>query len=151
MTAARWALAAVAASLLVSGSSFAPINPQAHKIGLGKVLTTQDGGQIFGFDIDQKGDDGALASAQTIDPAGDTLVSMETFNQNTGVITKSFARHEGKRHSYSFDGIFANDVGLVTHFVTPPNSIYAIRYYDVMNPVTAQEFTGAWTPPRTKR
>jgi len=110
-------------------------------------LTTLDGGQIFGFDINQKGNDGALASAQTIDPEGDTLVSVETFNQNTGAITKSFARHQGKRHEYSFDGIFANDIGLVTHYVTPPNSIFAIRYYDVMNPVTAQKFTGAWTPP----
>jgi len=155
MTAARWTLAAVAASVLASGSSFAPNNSsmyagdsnQRHNVGLGKILNTLDGGQVFGFDINQKGDDGALASAQTIDQAGDTLVSVETFNQNTGAITKSFARHEGKRHSYSFDGIFANDVGLVTHYVTPPNSIFAIRYYDVMIPVTAQQFTGAWTPP----
>ena len=119
----------------------------SHRVGLGKLLTTQDGGQIFGFDINQRGDDGVLASAQTVDPSGNTLVSVETFDQNTGTITKSFARHDGQRHSYSFDGIFANDVGLVTHYVSPPNSFRAIRYYDVMNPVTAQKFTGAWTPP----
>ena len=144
----------MAASLLVSGPSFARnissifpgVHVPARHVGLGKVLTTLDGGQIFGFDINQNGDDGALASSQTIDPSGDTLVSVETFNQNTGAISKSFARHQGKRHSYSFDGIFANDVGLVTHYVTPPNIIFAIRYYDVMNPVTAQKFTGEWTP-----
>jgi hypothetical protein len=155
MTVLGWTIAAVAASLLGSGASFAQnvpwmhpgVHAQVRNVGLGKILNTLDGGQIFGFDINQKGDDGALASSQTIDPSGNTLVSVETFNQNTGAITKSFAIHQGKRHSYSFDGIFANDVGLVTHYVTPPNSIYAIRYYDVMNPVTAQEFTGAWTPP----
>ena len=155
MSVLRWTIAAAALSLLASGSSFAQSSPPIYRgdqsrsqhVGLGKVLTTLDGGQIFGFDINQKGNDGALASAQTIDPEGDTLVSVETFNQNTGAITKSFARHQGKRHEYSFDGIFANDIGLVTHYVTPPNSIFAIRYYDVMNPVTAQKFTGAWTPP----
>ena len=145
----------MAASLLASASTYirnfsptVPVNHVASRhVGLGNILNTQDGGQVFGFDINQNGDDGALASAQTVDPQGDVLVSMETFDQNTGAITRSFAHHEGMRHSYAFDGIFANDVGLVTHFVTPPGSIYAIRYYDVMNPVTARKFTGAWTPP----
>src|SRR2546429_16496 len=44
-------------------------------------------------------------------------------------------------------GIFAGDIALVTHYVTPKGSIYAKRFYEVMNPVTAQQFTGSWTPP----
>ncbi len=35
----------------------------------------------------------------------------------------------------------------MTHYVTPNGSIYPKRVYEVMNPVTAQGFTGDWTPP----
>src|SRR5581483_8193740 len=125
---------ALASALLPS----APAHAAAP--GLGAVLTTQDGGQIFGFDIDQNGDDGVLASAQ--DKTGGVLVSVETFAQNTGRITRSFKRELGNRNEYAVDGIFAGDVALITHYVTPTGTIYAQRFYDVMNPVTAQRFTG---------
>ncbi|HEY8697149.1 MAG TPA: hypothetical protein VIM02_05990 [Rhizomicrobium sp.] len=125
----------------------APAAKHRPPIGLGKVLTTKDGGQIFGFDIDQDGDDGVLASAQTVDGQGNVLVSVETFNQDTGKITKSFAKYRGMRHEYAVDGIFAGDVALITHYVTPKGTIYPKRRYEVMNPVTAEQFTGEWTPP----
>jgi len=118
-----------------------------HAVGLGKVLTTSDSGQIFGFDIDQAGTDGVLASAQTIDDQGDVKVSMQTFDQDTGAITNTFAKYTGLRNEYGVDGIYAGDVALVTHYVTPKGSIYAKRLFEVMNPVTANAFTGAWTPP----
>jgi len=118
-----------------------------HTVGLGAVLTSKDGGQIFGFDIDRDGKDGVLASAQTVDSDGNELVSVETFNQNTGKITKSFARDLGMRNEYGVDAIFAGDVALITHYVRPKGSIYAKRRYLVMNPVTGQQFTGDWTPP----
>jgi hypothetical protein len=119
----------------------------AQSPGLGATLTTQDGGQIYGFDIDQAGSDGVLASARTIDDQGDVRVSVETFDQDTGAITKSFAKYVGPRNEYGTDGIFAGDVALITHYVTPSGSIYAKRFYDVMNPVTANSFTGPWTSP----
>jgi hypothetical protein len=134
---------ALAAALLVSTQAAA--GPQGP--GLGAVLTTRDGGQIFGFDIDQAGDDGVLASAQTVDADGDVRVSVEVFDQNTGKITKSFARYEGRRNEYGVDGIFAGDVALITHYVTPKDSIFAKRKYKMMNPVAAGKFTGDWTPP----
>jgi hypothetical protein len=159
----RWSFPLVASLLLlpgpapargvIAGARTAPVRGadparfRARKIGLGKVLSTKDGGQVFGFDINQNGDDGVLASAQTISSQGDLIVSVETFNQNTGKITKSFARYTGKRNSYSLDGIFANDVALVTHYVEPKNSIFAKRFYDVMNPVTANKFTSTWSSP----
>jgi hypothetical protein len=49
---ARFAIAALAAALCFHAAA-------ARTVGLGKVLTTKDGGQIFGFDINQHGDDGA--------------------------------------------------------------------------------------------
>src|SRR5438067_7042898 len=117
-----------------------------HTVGLGKVLTTRDGGEIYGFDIDQNGNDGVLASAG-YDSGGNFFVSVETFNQDKGTITRSFATRNSARNSYSVDGIFAGDVGLITHYIIPKGQIYAKRQYDLMNPVTARKFTGAWTPP----
>jgi hypothetical protein len=70
-----------------------------------------------------------------------------TFDQDTGKIVKSLAKYQGPRNSYQVDGIFAGDVALVTHFVTPNGTIYARRLYETMNPVTANKLTGAWTPP----
>ena len=139
--------AIAAAALLAAFCPPALATAASHAPGLGKVLTTADGGQIFGFDIDQNGEDGVLASAQTINAKGDVRVSVETFDQNLGTITKSFAQYVGMRNEYSVDGVFAGDIALVTHFVTPKGQIYALRRYDVMNPVTAQAFTGVWTPP----
>ncbi len=122
-------------------------HPMASRsIGLGKVLTTADGGQIFGFDINQVGRDGVLATAQTVGPS-DYLVSMETFDQDDGKISKVFAQYRGPRDSYTVHGIFAGDVGLITHFMNSTNNSGAYRDYDVMNPVTAENFTSKWTPP----
>ena len=119
----------------------------ASASGLGAILTTKDGGQIFGFDIDQHGNDGVLASGQTIDGNGDARVSVETFDQDTGKIVKSFAKYTGKRNEYAVDGVFVGDVALITHFLTPKGAIFAKRKYEVMNPVTGNRFTGDWVPP----
>ncbi len=142
-------LVASAASLLAAGPSGADAArfPPPYKVGLGKVVSTKDGGQIFGWDINQHGTDGVLASSQDTADPGVYRVSVETFDQATGKIVRSFARTTNERDSYSVDGIFADDLGLVTHYVVPKGSIYAKRRYDVMNPVTADEFTGSWTPP----
>ena len=118
----------------------------ARPVGLGTTLTTADGGQIYGFDINQSGNDGVLASAQPVGPSG-VLVSMETFNEADGTITKVFAQSRGTRDSYAVHGISAGDVALVTHFIQSKNQNGAYRVYDVMNPVTAEKFTGEWTPP----
>jgi len=107
-----------------------------HAVGLGKVLTSKSG-EIYGFDIDQNGNDGVLATASNV----------ETFNQDTGKITSSFPKHAPSGTSYSLDAIVAGDVALVTRYVVPKGSIYAKRYYDAMNPVTAKKFTSKWTPP----
>ncbi|MEO8926942.1 MAG: hypothetical protein ABI306_07235 [Caulobacteraceae bacterium] len=136
-----------AAALLAASCLPALAASGGQKVGLGAVLTTADGGQIFGFDIDQNGADGVLASAQTINAKGAARVSMETFDQNTGAIIKSFANDVGTRNEYGVEGIFAGDVALVIHFVTPKGTIFPRRFYDVMNPVTANAFTGTWTPP----
>jgi hypothetical protein len=73
--------------------------------------------------------------------------SIQTFDQNTGKIVKSFAKSQGEQNGYEMDGIFAGDVALITRFVPIKGSIFSREKYTVMNPVTANKFTGAWTPP----
>jgi hypothetical protein len=127
----------------IHGSTLRLVN--GHKVGLGKVLSTSDGGQIFGWDINENGTDGVLATSQNVSQG--YRVSVQTFDQTTAKITNTFAKDVGERNSYGVDGIFAGDIGLVTHYVVPPGTIYAKRRYAVMNPVTAEGFTGAWIPP----
>jgi hypothetical protein len=116
-----------------------------HPVGLGRVLSSSDGGQIFGWDINQNGTDGVLATSQN--EGEGYKVSVQAFDQTTAKVTHTFARHSGTRDSYGADGIFAGDVALVTHYVVPHGTIYAKRLYQLMNPVTARRFTGAWTSP----
>jgi hypothetical protein len=106
-----------------------------HTVGLGKVLNSK-GGQIFGFDIDRNGNDGALATASNV----------ETFDQDSGAIIKSFPKSPPSGTTYGFNGIATGDVGLVTRYVVPKGSIYAKRFYNLMSP-TQSKFTGKWTPP----
>ncbi|HLY06310.1 MAG TPA: hypothetical protein VKR31_11240 [Rhizomicrobium sp.] len=106
-------------------------------VGLGKVLTSKSGGQIFGFDIDQNGDDGVLATAADV----------ETFDQDSGKIRKSFGKYLGPDSDYVVDGIAGGDVGLIEVEKVPKGKLYPHRYYKLINPVTANRFTGSWTPP----
>ena len=128
---------ACAAAIMAALSAPGLAAPPRHPVGLGAVLTSADGSQIFGFDIDQNGNDGVLATA----------TSVETFDQDTGKIVTSIVTKNPAVNSYSVDGIFTGDAGLVTHYITPKGQIYARRVYALMNPVTGNKFTGAWTPP----
>jgi hypothetical protein len=120
----------------MAGPSAANAGARRHVVGLGKVLTSE-GGQIYGYDVDRNGNDAVLA----------TVSNVETFDQDAGAITKSFPMHAPSGTSYGFVGIAANDVGLAVRYVTPKGSIYAKRFYNVMDPVTASKFTGSWKPP----
>ena len=118
----------------------------AHRAtgSLGPILTTSDGGQIFGFDVDQNGTDGVLASASYTD------ISVQTFDETTGKITKTFGVETGKKvkkgDDYVADGIFAGDIALVDfQRAGIPGQTPAKDMYHVMNPVTAEKFTGRWS------
>ncbi|GAA5008772.1 hypothetical protein FNZ56_03010 [Pseudoluteimonas lycopersici] len=141
----RFALAFLILPLFSIGG-IASAAERGTAVGLGRVLTAQGGGQIFGFDINQAGDEGVLASSVDL-PGGGRLATVETFDQDTGRITKTVTRQQGNTSEYGVDGIFAGDVALLTHYVTPRGSIFPKRFYETMNPVTAQQINGTWTPP----
>ena len=50
------------------------------KVGPGAILTTSDGGQIYGFDVDQNGTDGVLPSAQTVGGNGAVREMLDFLN-----------------------------------------------------------------------
>jgi hypothetical protein len=139
-------LYACAAALIIAGCSggasapaLTPLQSTSrsvqHAVGLGKILSS-NGGQIFGFDIDRNGNDGALATAG----------SVETFDQDSGAILKTFPKSPPNGTSYNFDAIVTGDIGLVTRDVMPKGSIFAKRFYNLIDPVKGG-FTGKWTPP----
>jgi hypothetical protein len=112
---------------------------------LGPVLTASDGGQIFGFDIDSNGNDGILAAAGS-------QISVQTFDETTGKITKTLGAITGKKvgkgDDYVADGIFAGDVGLVDFQKAGiPGQTPTKDMYHLLNPVTKNRLNGRWVPP----
>jgi predicted small lipoprotein YifL len=113
---------------------------------LGPVLSTSDGGEIFGFDVDQKGGDGILASASQTD------ISVQTFDAATGKITKTLGVMKGapvaRGDDYVADGIFDGDVALVDfQKAGKPGQTPTKDMYHLLDPVTKERFSGRWTPP----
>ncbi|MGD0192333.1 MAG: hypothetical protein ABSD74_16475 [Rhizomicrobium sp.] len=132
---------ALAASVPATAQSIGPNGARPPgKTGLGLLLSAPGKGQIFGFDVDQNGTDGVIASAYQ----GGIAVS--TFDQTTAKITASLTKGVGADNEYVVDGIFSGDVALITDEVTPQGQLYAKRSYVTMNPVTGEKFNGKWTP-----
>ncbi|HEY1654676.1 MAG TPA: hypothetical protein VGF86_06160 [Candidatus Tumulicola sp.] len=117
----------------------------AHSGAPGPILTTSDGGQIFDFDIDQHGNDGILTSNSS------SRISVQTFDQRTGAITKTFGVHTGtgprNGDGYVANGIFAGDVALVDYQKAGiPGQTPAHDTYRVIDPAANGKFTGKWKP-----
>jgi hypothetical protein len=112
---------------------------------IGKVLVhSKFGGQIFGFDIDQNGTEGLLSEAQTLGD-GHILAAVETFDQKTGKIIAVVAETE-TNDDFVTMGIVGNSVGLVEHEIEA--SLFRVtRNFQVLNPLSSNQFTGVWTPP----
>ncbi len=113
---------------------------------LGPELTPSDNGGIFAFDVDQNGNDGALASISYTD------MSVQTFDATTGKIVKTIGVKTGHavQHGddYVNDGIFYGDVGLVDfQRAGIPGKTPTHDMYSLMSPVTKNRFTERWVPP----
>jgi hypothetical protein len=122
---------------LPSTSGMSHASAVHHAVGVGKILTSKNSQQIFGFDVDRNGTDGVLATA----------FDVETFDQSSGQITSSFKVKRPPGTQYEAEGIFDGDVALIKKFVFAKGQQFPKRVYSVMKPVTAKKFTGPWTSP----
>ncbi len=129
--------AAFTTAALVALCASTSAKPAPRHVGLGKVLTSQAGTQIFGFDVNQTGNDGILATAS----------SVEVFDQDTGKVIKSLGHSTNANSDYVAYGIAAGDVGLIVHEVVPEGELFPKRHYTLLNTVSGKKFTGKWTPP----
>ena len=134
-------------TLATPAGAVPPLGSAGHvrNAKLGPVLTTSDGGQIFGFDVNRNGNDGVLASAS------EGQISVQTFNATTGKITATIGAKTGhkvqKGDDYVADGIFAGDAALLDfQRAGKPGSTPAKDMYRVMNPTSGKKFTGRWKP-----
>jgi hypothetical protein len=125
--------------------------PAASRLGhrdggsLGPVLTTSDGGGIDGFDIDENGNDGILAS-------GGNELSLQTFDASSGKITKTFGIIKGRQvrrqSDYVVDAIFDHDIALVDfQRAGNPGKTPTQDMYKLIDRVTGEKISGTWTPP----
>jgi hypothetical protein len=111
----------------------------------GKVFVhSKFGGQIFGFDIDQNGTEGVLSEAQTL-ANGKVLAAVETFDQRSGKIISVVTMTE-TTDDFLTQGVVGNSVGLIEHEIE--TSLFRVtRKFQVINPLSSNQFTGMWTPP----
>jgi hypothetical protein len=120
---------------------------------LGKVLTSAYGGQIFGFDVNQNGDDGIIDDAVSLSNGG-LKSAIETFDISTGKITKIVKTLVSKTSNDELVtfGIGGNDVGLVDEERVTIKNQHVTRndLFYLLNPVAGQEITGPWTLPDSK-
>jgi hypothetical protein len=134
-------ICAVSTFSVGQADNFQP-NPAA---GAGKIIVhSKFGGQIFGWDIDQNGTEGVLSEALGLSN-GNILAAVETFDQTTGKILSVVSRTE-TQDDFVTEGVVGNSVGLVEH----EHSISLLnvqRTFYVINPLSANKFTGKWTPP----
>jgi hypothetical protein len=109
------------------------------------IVHSMFGGQIFGFDIDQKGTEGVLSEAQDIGVNGKVLAAVETFDQATGAILSVVKKLETKDDFLTL-GIVGTSVGLVEQeHVT---GIYVTkRIYHELKPMITSKFNAMWKPP----
>ena len=138
-------------TFLLSAAGFAPRVVQAEQINAGPavpagsvIVQSMFGGQIFGFDIDQAGNEGVLSEALDLQ-GGKTLAAVETFNQKTGAIVK-VVKMTQSHDDFLTLGVVGNSIGLVER--EHELALFdVVRTFNVLNPLSGNRFDGAWTPP----
>lgn len=108
------------------------------------IVHSKFGGQIFGFDIDQNGTEGVLSEALNLSN-GNVEAAVETFDQKTGKILSVLVRTETQDDFITL-GVVGKSVGLVEHEHVV-SFLNVQRSFLTINPLTANKFTGKWTPP----
>ncbi len=108
------------------------------------IVRSMLGGQISGFALDQAGNEGILAEAQTL-PGGKVLAAVETFDQTTGAIIKVIQQTQSQ-DDFLVLGVVGDSVGLIER--EHSKGLFDVtRTFSVIDPLRRNRFTGRWTPP----
>jgi hypothetical protein len=109
---------------------------------LGPVVSSQFGGQIFGWDINQNGNDGVLTET-VLEQSGGVLNAIETFDESTGKITKVVQKVHRVNANVEpvVDAIAGSDVGIIDVERLETQHFQRNDYFDLMNPVTGEKIT----------
>jgi len=146
---AAWSVFSLAGATMVCAQVTDGKRGDTREIGGGSIFVTSEfGGSIFGFDIDQNGTEGVFSEGQTL-PNGNTLAAVETFDQATGKIVKVVKKSDNSLDDFVTHGIVGTSIGLVEHQIVPQLYITK-RVYEELNPLDANKFTGKWKTPLTK-
>jgi hypothetical protein len=111
------------------------------------TITVQDvfGGQIFGYGVDQLGNEGILSEIVTL-PDGKLHIATETFSQTTGKILKVVAQKTETNDNFISWGVLGSHVGLM-ELDTAPGIFVTKRSFSILDPLSGNKFTRQWTPP----
>jgi hypothetical protein len=121
-------------------------------VGQGFVVQGQFGGEIFGYDVDHNGTEGLLSEA-LLGPNGTYTIATETFDQTTGRIIAVVEVRMGTQDDFVTLGVVGGSLGVggghigLREWEHVQGLYVTSRTYNVMNPLSGNRFTGAWTPP----
>jgi hypothetical protein len=124
-----------------------------HSVGLGPILFDAFGGGIFGWDMNQNGNDGLLS--ETVFEQNATFLNViETFDESTAKITKIVQKRTTPASGPEpvVDAVSGNDVGLIDdeQYDVVNGNIVRDDLFLRMNPVPGGKITGSWKPPHSK-
>jgi hypothetical protein len=128
-----------------TGFSTMALAPLTRPVGPMKVLSSAYGGQIFGFDIDQRGTDGLLS--ESLAQGSVVKSAIETFDLKSGKITKVVKTLiSSPNDDFETFGIVGDDVGFVDEQRSRNATSRNDRFF-LLNPVKGEKITGVWKPP----
>lgn len=112
-------------------------------------MQSRFGGEIFGWDIDQSGNDGLLT--ETVINGVSFLNATETFDQSTGTIVKVVRKklRDNANVEPVAEAIAGSDVGVIdVETALARRGVERDDHFDVLNPVSENKITGRSAPPR---
>jgi len=127
---------------IVLGAAQAADQPAVGPTGV--IVQSRFGGQIFGFDIDQAGNEGILCEAHDVS-GNQVLAAIETFDQTTGEIIRVI-RKTRTQDDFITLGVVGHSVGLVEREHVK-SFLNVVRSFVTLDPLDGNRLTGRWTPP----
>jgi hypothetical protein len=137
-----------------AASAFVPRATQGarpHAPGLGPVLSSKFGGGIFGWDMNQNGNDGFFTEYVTAQHG--SFFATETFDEPTATVTKVVRKSSspGGNDEPFPEAVVGNDIGFIDleRVFVRGNRLFRNDQFHLMTPVSGNKINGISRPPQT--